>query len=306
MKRWWLLLLFIWALGLGCVTSQSAALFEGNRAFEHLKSQVALGPRPPGSQASLLTRQYLAKTLSSQGWQVNMQNFTADTPLGPRAMANVVATIAGTSSGSTTFLVGAHYDTKLFTDFAFVGANDGASGCAVLLELARVIAQQRLQHQVVLVFFDGEEALVHWDENDGLYGSRHYVQQAAASGLAQQLAAVFVVDMVGDQNLQVTYEQNSHPQLRELVFSQAQLGNYGSVFNRQNEFAVDDDHVPFLQAGIPALDIIGFRYDDQGLYPDYWHTKDDTLDKVSAQSLQAVGATLEQSLRHLDKTVASK
>lgn len=273
------------------VSRVEGAGFSGKRALEHVRAQVALGPRPPGSPASARTRDYLRRYLEGLGYRVEAQAFTASTPLGPVEMANLVAVWPGERPG--VLLLGAHYDTKRFSEIEFVGANDGASGVACLLELGRAFSREPLQHTLVLAFFDGEEALVRWSARDGLYGSRHFV---ATWPRLREVKGAIILDMVGDRKLRVTREMLSHPGLRDLVWREAARLGHSSVFSGP-AVAIEDDHLPFLRAGIPALDLIGF---DGGGYPDYWHTARDNLDQVSAESLQVVGRVAQAALRRLD------
>lgn len=286
------------SLGLGCRSAEPQRDgFSGARAFEHVKAQVELGPRPPGSEASARLRAYVRGVLEPLGFQVEEQKFEARTPRGKITMTNVIARLPG--SLPTWIVLGAHHDTKIFDDFEFVGANDGASGVGALLELGRVLSEKRLRHGVVLCFFDGEEAVAHWSEDDSLYGSTHLVDSWVDSGFAKSVRAVFVLDMVGDKDLRVSEDLYSHQQLRQLVWEEGKRLGYGAIFSGPKQ-GIEDDHLPFLQAGIPAMDVIGFAQTESGVYPAYWHTAGDTLDKVSAESLEAVGRTMDAVLRRLD------
>lgn len=337
--------------------------FSGARAFQHAKFQVELGPRPAGSAASQRVRQYAIKKLQALGFTVQVQSFTAHTPLGDKAMANIVAHRPGTLPGA--LLVAAHYDTKYFPDQEFVGANDGASGVAVLLELARTLAPTQptpatyqtpttertttakqtaptqqtapptsqanatspvpsatLRHGITFVLLDGEEAWQNWGPEDSLYGSRYYTSTlpeppttptATASTIPATATttatgphsnyplAAIIIDMVGTPDLQLTYDGNSTPELMELVFSTGSSLGYTRHFSNRDIDYIDDDHIPFLQHGIPAVDVIGFRSTPLGPYPPTWHTPQDTLSQVSPDSLQAVGHTLQTVLTHLDQ-----
>lgn len=267
--------------------------FSGKNAFAYLKAQTDLGTRVPGSEGSKAVQKLFTNKLSNMGWNVRKQSFKAKTPLGEKEFTNIIAS----SGQGPAIVLGAHYDTKFFSDFQFLGANDGASGTAVLMELADILAKAPLKHRTEIVFFDGEEAFGEWSDDDSLYGSRHYVNEAISN--KDEILAAFIVDMVGDKNLQITYELNSHPELREMLFKKAdELGV--SQFKREQTMPVDDDHIPFLLAGIPAIDVIGFGYTEKGIYPSYWHTAEDTLDKVSPESLEAVGKVLLALIRDLD------
>ncbi|MCR5661654.1 MAG: M28 family peptidase, partial [bacterium] len=267
--------------------------FSGPNAFAYVKAQTDIGTRVPGSEGSKAAQKLITDKLSVMGWNVCKQSFNAKTPLGDKNFTNIIAS-KGTGPA---IVLGAHYDTKFFKDFTFLGANDGASGTALLLEMADILAAHPLKHRVEIVFFDGEESFGEWSDEDSLYGSRHYVAEAAKN--KDDILAAIIVDMVGDKNLQITYELNSHPELREMLFKKAEdIGV--KQFCREQTMPVDDDHIPFLLAGIPAIDIIGFGYTDNGIYPSYWHTAEDTIDKVSPESLEAVGKVLLALIRDLD------
>ncbi len=283
-------------------TSEPAntSAFNGQRAFAYLSYQVSLGPRPAGSDASRRLRQDISQRLQGWGYEVKLQDFTANTPRGPLDMSNICASLKG-QSATPVLLLGAHYDTKYFQESSFVGANDGASGVAVLMELAQILAEKPLRHSLELVFFDGEEALENWSDEDSLYGSRHFAAELQRQNRTAEIGAAFVVDMVGDKDLQVTDEILSDPELRHRLYDAALKTGQAKYFPRSRRQAIDDDHLPLLRLGIPAVDIIAFYNDLTVHYPDYWHTSQDTLDKVSAQSLQAVGDTLLQTLRTLDE-----
>jgi Zn-dependent M28 family amino/carboxypeptidase len=176
-----------------------------------------------------------------------------------------------------------HYDTKLFDAFRFVGANDGGSSTGVLLEVARVLAKQpRLAEKVQLIFFDGEEAVENFSNADGIYGSRHFAHELADNGSAKSFRGGILFDMIGDRSLKVTLPPNSPPNITRDIFASAEalnVRNYFTYFDQD----VTDDHTPLNAIGIPVIDLIDFRFS-------YWHTADDTMDKLSPQSLQIVGS----------------
>jgi glutaminyl-peptide cyclotransferase len=255
-----------------------APAFDAGRAFEHVRQLVAIGPRPAGSAGAAQTRRYITTQLAALGLTATEQSFVAQTPLGPSAMANVIARIPG--SRPERLILAGHYDTKLFRDFRFVGANDGGSSTAMLLELARVLKARKNPLTIELLFFDGEESVIEWTGNDHTYGSRHYVAAAQRDGSLRSVRAMVLFDMVGDRHLTIKRETDSTRWLTDLIWASArQLGQRAFL---TEDFAVEDDHRPFLDAGVPAVDIIDLDYDA-------WHTKDDTLDQVSARSLQTVG-----------------
>jgi glutaminyl-peptide cyclotransferase len=261
--------------------------FDGVKAYGEAEKQVAFGPRPAGSKALAAAREHISAALQSHGWSVESQQFTAQTPHGAMAMTNLLARFGPASpvrAAGQKAIIGSHYDTKAFSTISFVGANDGASSTGALLELARVLAMDPgLAAQTELVFFDGEEALQQFTETDGLYGSRHYAANLRDSGRAAQFKFALIWDMIGDRSLTITLPLDSPKELTQGVLSSAEALHKRSVF-RIFDRPMLDDHVPLnLIARIPALDVIDFEYDA-------WHTADDTLSQVSAESLQTIGS----------------
>jgi Zn-dependent M28 family amino/carboxypeptidase len=268
--------------------------FDSARAWRHLERQVAFGPRPAGSEPLRQTRQYILAQLKELGIAVREQPFIARTPLGEIAMVNVVGTIAGRRAER--IALASHYDTKLFREFRFVGASDGASSTAALLELGRVLSRRQNEYTVELLFFDGEEAVVEWRDDDHTYGSRHYVQTAQQDGSLRTLRALVLLDMIGDRNLMLRRDANSTPWMVDLVWGAAARLGHQSVFSNELT-SIDDDHIPFLRAGIPAVDVIDLDYPA-------WHTADDTLQNVSARSLQIVGDVILAALPDIEERLA--
>ena len=269
--------------------------FNGGNAFADLTRIVAFGPRPSGSLALIQTRAWIIQQLQHEGLKVEEDKFVAATPVGTRDMANLIVKLPG--ARPQVILVGGHYDTKLFTQFRFVGANDGGSSAALLLELARVLKERRREFTIWIVFFDGEEARGEWSQNDSIYGSRHLVEKLAASGELSRLRAMLLVDMIGDAHLNVQRDLNSTPWLSDLVFGTARSLGYERYFAGRT--GAEDDHLPFINAGVPAVDLIDFDY---GPGNSYWHTSADTLDKCSATSLTIVGRVVTEVLSELDKS----
>ena len=229
--------------------------------------------------------------LKRAGARVREQPFTAQTPDGPIRMVNVIAELPG--GRPEAILVGGHYDTKFFPNFRFVGANDGGSSSGLLLELARSLARRPREFTYWIVFFDGEEARRDWSATDGIYGSRHLVGSLQREGRAVPLKAVVVVDMIGDRRLNIRREAASTPWLTDLLWGSARrLGHQAHFLNET--LTVEDDHAPFLRAGIPSALLIDFDYEP------YWHTPEDTLDKLSPRSLQVVGDVLLDALPALE------
>lgn len=267
--------------------SGSAPAFDSGRAFEHIRQLVAIGPRPPGSDGSRQTRKYIIETLKRAGMTAVEQPFEATTPFGPIRMANVIATIPG--QRPERLLIGGHYDTKLYRQFRFVGANDGGSSTAMLLELGRVLAARKPLLTIQLVFFDGEEALLpNWSAGDNTYGSRHFVEAAKKDGSLASVKGLVLVDMIGDRQLNILREGHSTRWMQDLIWESARRLGHGAAFLDEG-FPLDDDHRPFLNAGVPAIDVIDLDYK-------VWHTADDTLEHVSARSLQIVGEVLLDAL----------
>ena len=266
--------------------------FDANLAYAHVRKLVSFGPRPPGSQALAQAQTYITNQLRSLGLKVEHQDFLASTPNGRIGMKNIIARVPG--FGNQIIVLGSHYDTKLFPNFLFVGANDGGSSTGLLLELARVISRTKRKESVWLVFFDGEEAQQEWTEQDSLYGSRYFVQSMKSQGLQQTIRAMVLMDMIGDKDLILEKDQSSTPWLVDLVWKAARDWGYGSHLGSSPR-AMTDDHIPFIEAGIPAVDLIDFDY---GFFNHYWHSAGDTIDKISPQSLKIVGDIV---LRVLDK-----
>jgi glutaminyl-peptide cyclotransferase len=250
-----------------------AADFTGTAAFDFAKTAIAFGPRPAGSDAIHKLQAYILKTVKVPGAQVAEDNFTAQTPRGPVAMKNIIVKFPG-KSGKAIAITG-HYDTKPFPGRNFVGANDGGSSTGVLLELAQALAGQARTDEVDLIFFDGEEAFGQWTDTDSVYGSRH------------------MAETWKKENLNILEDTNSDVALRKLVWSAAASLGYQKYFTSMAEL-MDDDHMPFVRIGVPSLDVIDFDYPP-------WHEDTDTLDKISAASLEIVGKTMIESIKRLEK-----
>jgi Zn-dependent M28 family amino/carboxypeptidase len=276
-----------------------AQSFDGGRGFEDLKHLVSYGPRPAGSKALAATRSWIEAQLKVTGAQVDEDSFTASTPIGAIPMTNVIAKFTGT--GSKIVMVAGHYDTKRFDNFRFVGANDGGSSAALLLELARALQGRKHALTYWLVFLDGEEAVrEEWRGDDNTYGSRHLVQKLSTDGELGRIQAMILVDMIGDSHLAIDREANSTPWLTDTVFSAAHRLGYSKYF-LDNPTAVEDDHIPFVNAGVPAVDLIDFDPNDG-----YWHTARDTVDHCSPLSLTIVGRVVLATLADLEKSSATK
>lgn len=235
-------------------------------------------------------RTWIVNEVKPSGAEISLDAFTAFTPAGSVSMTNIVARFPG-ASGKAIVITG-HYDTKRMPLVNFVGANDGGSSAGFLVELARALAHEKRKDDVYLVWFDGEEAVAQWSASDSCYGSRHLVEKWAAAGMLPKIKALINVDMIGDNNLDIVQDSNSSAALRKLVWGAAGQLGYGRYFLK-SEGAIDDDHVPFVSAGVNALDLIDFNY---GPSNSYWHTDKDTADKLSARSLQIVGDVVVKSI----------
>jgi hypothetical protein len=286
-------------------TPQSSA-FDGSRAFEHVRKQVEFGPRPAGSSELAQAREYITSELKSYGLNVTLDEWRATTPVGDRQMVNVTAELPGESGD--VIIISSHYDTKLFKRFRFVGANDGGSSTGTLMEIARVLAaagqKPRLTYR--FVFFDGEEAFCDgWEDcrnpdgPDNTYGSRRYVEQLKAKNETQRIRAMILLDMIGYQELRFGRDDMSSPELVDIAWQTARALGHEAVFVSEMEGVGGDDHEPFLRANIKALDIIQLNSYQ------YWHTPQDTLDKISPRSLKIVGDVIIASLPRIEERVSS-
>ena len=270
----------------------------GKQALDYTRQVVELGPRPAGSEANRKQQQLIIGLLGKTGCKLTEDAFTAHTPLGPREMKNISCDFPGTSGRIVA--VSGHYDTLSRPGLHFVGANDGGSSTGLLLALAQQLSGQPRKDTVRLVFFDGEESAVEWTDGDHTYGSSRMAAQWAEDGTADKLVGLLNVDMIGDADLELLYEGNSTPWLRDLVVSVAQRLGYSAQFPRGQPLYIEDDHIPFLEAGIPAVNLIDFKYGPGPQPGQWWHTADDTADKLCAESLGAVGAVLERGLMRAD------
>lgn len=298
-----------WTVLLAACSAGNAApprttAFDAARAWRDLETLVALGPRPPGSEALERARAYLELELGALGLEPVREAFTAQTPIGPIEMCNVYADLeapAAEGERAPLVLLVAHFDTKI-CDFEFVGANDGGSGTAVLLELARVLAQgpeRRLSYR--FLFVDGEEA-VRWDwaGEDNCYGSRHHAERLLRGEDYERTKAVVLIDLVGDRDLRLWRDSNSDPELLAIFFDAARENGLGRYVDGRRE-PVKDDHLSFMRIGVRSVDFIDLEY---GPDNDWWHSPEDTLDKCSAESLGATGKIVLLGLPGLEALFA--
>lgn len=276
--------------------------------MDHVRKQVAIGPRPPGSPELEQTRAYIMDQLKSYGLDVSLDEFTATTPMGEKKMANIVAELPGETKNL--LLITSHYETKFYKDMRFVGANDPGASVGTLLEIGRVLGSMRDKPKFTyrLVFFDGEEAFCEgWSdchnegEPDNTYGSRHYVSQLEEKQELENTRALILLDMVGYKNLELGRDTLSTKWLQDIVWQTGRELGHKKIFVDREEGVGGDDHEPFLNAGVPAVDLI------QLSSYSHWHTAEDTLDKISAQSMKIVGDTVLASLpKIVDRIEAQK
>jgi Zn-dependent M28 family amino/carboxypeptidase len=288
MKR--LLCLFLLASPL-CAQS-----FNGAKALEYTREFVtATGPRYNGSAGLLRAQDFLRKAFAHD--KLEEDTFTSSTPAGPQQMHNFIVRFPGRQDG--VIVVATHYETNYpLRNINFVGANDGGATTGLLLELANHLRGHVLDGPSVwLVFFDGEEAVEQWSASDSLYGSKHLAAKWQADGTLKRIKAFILTDMVGDKSLDVLHDTYSTPWLSELIKKAADEKGYGSYFYAKSE-PIEDDHKPFVQRGVPSVDVIDMDY---GPDDSYHHTAEDTLDKLSAKSLAIVGNTLLEAIQLLDK-----
>lgn len=278
--------------------------FDGARAWKDLEKIVSFGPRPPASPNIQREQAWLVSQLKSFGCQVSEDNFQAQTGVGNLAMKNIIAKVPGRDPGIVLLL--SHYDTLRLP--GFVGADDGGSSTALLLEIARNLCGKPRPLTVWIAFLDGEEdqtnfqneqqAQTTWTDSNSTFGSRELAASMDLSGDLKRVKAVLLADMVGDADLGVTRDANSTPWLENMVWSVAKRLGYSQYF-LSSSMPVDDDHMPFIRRHVPSADIIDFQYP-------YWHTTEDTLDKCSPHSLAVIGHVFLETIKALDQKFAPK
>jgi glutaminyl-peptide cyclotransferase len=276
--------------------------FDGAQAFEHVRKLVEIGPRPPGSDGIHRAQAYIISQLKGFGCPVEDHDFHGSTPLGDVAMKNIIAKVPGTGSGIVLFTT--HYDTVRLPNF--VGADDGGSGTGTMLELARIFCARKTKSALNTwtVFFDGEEARENWpDKNSVLwtnanstFGSREMAASMALSGDLKHVKAMILADMIGSNVLKIKRDTGSTPWLTDLIWATAARLAYGNVFVNESTTVGGDDHFSFIRRGVPGCDIIDFD-----IASSYWHTPEDTLDKVDPHSLAIVGHVFIETLPALEK-----
>ena len=277
---------------------KAVAEFSGEKAFAHVKALTDFGPRPPESEAYRQGLAYLKKELGALGWKTMRQDFKSPTPIGPVAFTNLLARYSPDSepdwNTSVDFLICSHLDTKRYSDIVFVGANDSGSSTGVLVELARVLSNHgKAARSVELVFFDGEEAMLkNIQGRDGLYGSKYYAGQLNSRSTKPQLG--MVLDIVGDINIPLLVGDDSHANLKAHTHAAAKILGISDQVVAHTD-SITDDHVPLMaKANLPVLHLIG-DFQESG----YWHTENDTLDKISPKALENTGRLTLQILHQI-------
>ena len=277
-------------------SSTKAPEVDSARAMKYVREIVGFGPRPVGSEGHKRTESYIISHLKTAGAQVESDAFDAPTPAGTLGMRSIIGKFAGKKDGVV--VIASHYDT-LYGRKDFVGANDSGSSSGLLLELANQLGaqKQRSGYSLWLVFTDGEEAIKHWTATDSDYGSRHLAEKWQADGTLKKIKAFLLLDMIGDSDLNVDRDASSTPWLEDLVYKAAGDVGYQSYFFAR-EVGMDDDHTPFLKRDVPCADIIDYDYGYDNVF---WHTPQDSLDKLSPHSLQVVGDVVMRTVELIDQ-----
>jgi glutaminyl-peptide cyclotransferase len=272
-----------------------AVSFDGARALESTRQFVAIGPRWIGSPGHAKAEAFLKKQFQHD--QLEEDTFTTNTPAGPMEMHNFIVRFPGKKDG--VIVLATHYETNYpLRNINFVGANDGGSTTGLLVELANHFRGHTLDgYSVWLVFLDGEEAVKSWSASDSLYGSKHLAAKWQSDGTLKRIKAFLLADMLGDKDLDIYRDRNSTPWLLDLVHQAAAHFGYQSYFFAQ-ENQIEDDHLPFVQRGVPSADIIDLDY---GYENAYHHTVEDTMDKLSAKSLTIAGDVFLETIRLLNQ-----
>lgn len=289
--------------------ASAGAFFSEERAWRYAEEYVGLGAKPAGGDGSgtAAAAEWIRRELAAAGVEAEVREFRDAAPGGEGTFRNVVGRIAargGVEGEGGMVLLGAHYDTKTGID-GFVGANDSGSGTGLLLELARSLAAAPAELEVRVAFFDGEEAAVKYGPTDGFHGSRRLAAEMEGTGELGRLAAMILLDMVGDRDLGITLPVNGAPELTRLAFESARELGVREKF-RLARFSIGDDHVAFAERGVPTVDLIDFEYGGGPGGNGFWHTAEDTLDKMSAESLGTVGRVVLRMVEKLGEGTGTR
>ncbi|HRK35710.1 MAG TPA: M28 family peptidase [Candidatus Hydrogenedentes bacterium] len=303
-------LMFVFAFGLRQiatrdsdqrVTAAASGNFNGARAYESLKKIVAVGPRPPGSREAEQTRTIIRTELEAAGLEVMALPFEAETPYGKKTMVNMVGVVKGDTHGI--IALSNHYDTKYLPEIRFVGANDGGSTTAWMLEMARALGPSRKGRTIWLIWFDGEEAFKEWTDSDSLYGSREFVRYLRREKLLDSLHTLINVDMIGDCYLGVFRDAGAPSWLQNAIWKKAAELGYDKHFTARST-VIQDDHTPFRFAGVQCINLIDYEYGGSPLeHSNTWHTENDNIDRVCPDSLQAVGDVIYHALPVIESSL---
>jgi len=268
---------------------------DSKRAFQYTREVTAFGPRYMGSENHKKLERYILDHL--KGDQVEEDAFTADTVEGKFPVRNIIAKFPGSKDGIIVIL--GHYDTNYpLRNTGYVGANDGGSSTAILLEYANQLrGKKRDGYSVWLVWTDGEEAVQKWSDTDSLYGARHLAEKWEKDGTLKKIKALMVMDMIGDADLNIDRNTNGAPWLLDLIYAAAEREGYQSHFYAR-QGPIEDDHLPFVKRGVPSADVIDLNYGYDNVFH---HTPQDTMDKLSPKSLEIVGDTILETIHMLDQ-----
>ena len=296
--------LLLFALTLLCSLAAQAQHFDGPKAYEYAREFAAIGPRWPTGPGHVKAQDFLRTHFLRTHDQLEEDTFTADTPIGPVPMCNFIVRFPGVRPG--VIVLGTHYETNYpLRNINFLGANDGASTTGLLMTIADQLRAQAARspakkldgYSVWLVFFDGEEAIQQWSRSDSTYGSRHLAAKWGRDGTLNQIKAFMLADMIGDKDLDIQRETHSTAWLVDLVAQAAKkFGDQRYFFQQQMD--VEDDHLAFVERGVPSIDIIDLDY---GPNNSYHHTAQDTMDKISAHSLTIDGDVFMETIRLIDQ-----
>ena len=283
----------------GCKDEQKKEFpqFNGQRAFAEVEAIIQYSPRDAGTSEGWKAAKHIFQRLETFGVEAELDTFVDKTPDGEKTMINVVGRIPGKTD--QWIILGSHFDTMPGID-NFQGANDSGSSTAVLLELARIISESNLVPDlgIIFAFFDGEEGIAGYIPGDGLHGSRHMAQQLVATGEDKKIRAMILLDMVGDKDLKFTIPYNSSSDLVEETLTAAYVVGHRDHFTL-SRVIITDDHVPFLDIGVPAIDLIDFKFGSEPGLNDHWHTEADNLQSISAESLAITGQVTLQIVKQL-------
>ena len=268
--------------------------------MDEVRALLAIGPRAAGTDGARKAAKHIAQRLRDHGIDPLMDSFTDPTPDGSAEFHNVIGVIEGTVQ--RVIILASHFDTKRGISPDFQGANDSGSSTGLLLELARILSHSHKKGpDIIFAFFDGEECARSYGPRDGLHGSRYMARTLIRNQRAENVIGVIVLDMIGDKDLNITIPRNTTPLLQSLTFKAAASTGARRKFSLSSSLILDD-HSPFIEAGIPAIDIIDFEYGTQPGKNDLWHTRNDTIDNLSAESLRTIGDVTLRLITLLEAT----